>query len=59
MTTRDFAAGYEAAEADLSEWLCETVRDWHAAGIYTHQELLAAQALVHEVTLRTSRGAER
>lgn len=47
-----FSAGYAAAQRDMTVWLCETVREWRLLDIYTHEELWAAQALVHELEKR-------
>lgn len=47
--------GYEEAERDIAEWADETVAEWKALKIYTHEELWAAIELCRELERRASR----
>lgn len=47
------AAGYQAALDDTYQWMLDLLDEWRALKIYTHEELWAAQELLHEMDKRT------
>lgn len=49
------AAGYDACEADLIEYLCETIDEWRQVKAYTHEELWASRELLALLELRRAR----
>lgn len=47
--------GYDQARIDILEWVGETLNEWRALGVYTHEELWGLAALHHELSTRTPR----